>query len=211
MKIPGITRKRDEEVRVVGVTSMGFARDRLMDVITQLKIQAEKLNRTSQRLAARGKELFEMCVRAEQERDKGRATIYANEIAQLRKISRTILKSQLSLEKVILRLETVKEFGDVMNVLGPATSIIRQVQSEISGLVPEVAYNLRQVDDMLESIIVEAGSVTGASVQVMVSDSEAQRILEEAAEIAAQRMKSTFPDLPEGYKHLEETSTEPKQ
>lgn len=210
MKIQNPLRRKEEQVKVIGPSSEVFVRDRLLDVITQLKVQAEKLNRTSQRLAARGKELFEMCVRAEQERDTGRATIYANEIAQLRKMSRTILKSQLSLEKVILRLETVKEFGDVMNVLGPATSIIKQVQSEVAGLVPEVAYNLRHVDEILESIIVEAGNITGATVQVMVSDSEAQKILEEAAEIAAQRMRSTFPDLPEGYKHLE-TSTEPRQ
>ncbi|HDD56524.1 MAG TPA: hypothetical protein ENG18_00705, partial [Nitrososphaeria archaeon] len=132
-----------------------------------------------------------------QELDRDRATIYANEIAQLRKMSRTILKSQISLEKVILRLETIRDFGDVMNVLAPATKIIRRIQSDLSGLVPEVAHNLRMVDEMLEGIMVEAGNVTGATVSVMVADSEARRILEEASEIAAQRMSSQFPELPE--------------
>jgi len=200
--------RRETEARAV-VAPMVY-HDRMLDILTQLKIQSEKLNRTVERLKHRGKELFEQCVKAEQERDSGRATIYANEIAQLRKMTRTVLKSQMSLEKVILRLDTVKEFGDVMHVLGPATSIIRQVQSELSGLVPEVAHNLRVVDDMLESIIIEAGNVTGASVYVSVSDGEAQKILEEAGEIAAQRMKTSFPDLPETYKHLETTGPEPK-
>jgi len=177
--------------------------DRMVDILTQLKIQSEKLNRTSERLKQRARELFEQCVKAEQERDTARATVYANEIAQLRKMMRTILKSQLSLDKVILRLETVKEFGDVMHVLQPATSIIKQVQSELTGLVPEVAYNLRKVDEMLEGIVIEAGNVAGASVYVSVNDSEAQRVLEEAAEIAAQRMKNSFPDLPESYRQVE--------
>ncbi|MEM1943237.1 MAG: Snf7 family protein [Candidatus Caldarchaeum sp.] len=177
--------------------------DRMLEVLTQLKIQNEKLNRTIERLKHRGKELFEQCVRAEQEKDTARATIYANEIAQLRKMTRTLLASHMSLDKVVLRLETVKEFGDVMHVLGPATQIIKQVQHEISGIVPEVAHSLKRVDEMLESIIIEAGNVTGGSVYVSVSDPEAQKIMEEAAEVAAQRMKSNFPELPETYQHLE--------
>jgi len=176
--------------------------NRLMDILTHLKIQSEKLKRTYQRLLARDRTLFEACVRAEQELDRDRAVIYANEIAQLRKMSRTVLRSQISLEKVILRLETVQEFGDVMRALAPATKIIKQVQSELSGLVPEVASALRTVDEMLETVIIEAGNVTGAQISVMVSDSEAQRILEEAAEVAAQRMNSQFPQLPETLKDV---------
>ena len=170
---------------------------RINDILIQLRVQAEKLKRTYQRLLARDRELFEACVGAEQELDRDRATIYANEIAQLRKMSRTILKSQISLEKVILRLETIKDFGDVMNVLGPATKIVKQIQGELSGIVPEVAHNLGVIDEMLESVIVEAGSFTGATTTVMVADSEARKILEEAAEIAAQRMSKQFPELPE--------------
>jgi len=170
---------------------------RINEILIQLRVQAEKLRRTYQRLVARDRELFEACVGAEQERDRDRATMYANEIAQLRKMGRTILKSQISLEKVILRLETIKDFGDVMNVLAPATMIVKQIQSELSGIVPEVAHNLGVIDEMLESVIVEAGSFTGATTAIMVADSEARKILEEAAEIAAQRMSKQFPELPE--------------
>ncbi len=184
---------------------------RINDILIQLRVQAEKLKRTYQRLLARDRELFEACVGAEQEFDRDRATIYANEIAQLRKMSRTILKSQISLEKVILRLETIKDFGDVMNVLGPATRIVKQIQTELSGIVPEVAHNLSVIDEMLESVIVEAGSFTGATTTVMVADSEARKILEEAAEIAAQRMSKQFPELPEqiNVENNKETSKTP--
>ncbi|MEM2115295.1 MAG: hypothetical protein QXS12_07570, partial [Candidatus Caldarchaeum sp.] len=65
------------------------------------------------------------------------------------------------------------------------------------------AHSLKRVDEMLESIIIEAGNVTGGSVYVSVSDPEAQKIMEEASEVAAQRMKSNFPELPETYQHLE--------
>lgn len=173
---------------------------RFTEVLMALRIQSDKLSRTVARLSARAKELFEQCVRAQQEGDVSRATIYANEIAQLRKMSRVVVRSQLSLEKVILRLETVKEFGDVMHVLGPATAIVKQVQSDLAGIVPEVAQNLRYVDEVLEGLIAEAGSVSGTVVSVSISDPEAQRILQEASEVAAQRMKTAFPDVPEGLK-----------
>lgn len=206
MKIPFVEKfVRPSQVEEATVTdrSSFLMEDKMLKIITQLRVQAERLNRTSQRLTGRGRELFDQCVRAETEKDSARAYIYANEISQLRKMSRTVLRSQMSLEKVILRLETVREFGDVLNVLGPASSIIRQVQGELSGVVPEVANSLVQVDEMLDGLIVEAGNVTGATVDVMVRDEEAQKILQEASEIAAQRMKTSFPDLPEAYKHLE--------
>jgi division protein CdvB (Snf7/Vps24/ESCRT-III family) len=173
---------------------------RFTEIMMALRLQADKLSRTAARLSARGKELFEQCVRAQQEGDVSRATVYANEIAQLRKMTRVVMRSQLSLEKVILRLETVKEFGDVMHVLGPAAAIIRQVQSDLSGVVPEVSQNLKYVDEVLENLIAEVGSVTGTTTTVTVSDPEAQKILQEAAEIAAQRMKTVFPDVPEAFK-----------
>ncbi len=179
---------------------------RVNDIIIQLRVQSEKLRRAYQRLIARDRELFEACVSAEQELDRDRATIYANEIAQLRKMSRTILRSQISLEKVILRLETIKDFGDVMNVLAPATKIVKQIQVDLSGIVPEVSHNLGVIDEMLESVIVEAGSFTGAMTTVTVADREARKILEEAAEIAAQRMSKQFPELPELASGSEEGS-----
>jgi len=188
---------------------MGMSDSRYLEIVTALKIQAEKLNRTAQRLIARGKDLFEQCVRAQQEGDVGRATIYANEIAQLRKMSRVVVRSQLSLEKVILRLETVKEFGDVMHVLGPATAIIKHVQADLAGVVPEVAENLRYVDEMLEGLIIEAGTVSGSITSITTSDGDAQKILQEAAEVAAQRMKTAFPEIPESLK-LSEGGTEAK-
>jgi division protein CdvB (Snf7/Vps24/ESCRT-III family) len=56
---------------------------------------------------------------------------------------------------------------------------------------------------------VEAGTVTGETLDITVRDQEARKVLEEASEIAAQRMKTSFPELPDAYKHLE-SDTEAK-
>jgi len=175
-----------------------FFGEQLTNVMTQMKIQAEKLRRTADNLSDRGKTMFEKCVRAQQDTDMSRAAMYANEVAQQRKMCRLILKSQLALEQVILRLETVREFGDIAKVLGPATNIVLQVQAEIGGLVPEVSMGLSRIDEMLASLMVEAGGVTGETLAVQVEDEEAQKILQEASEVAAQRLNSSWPEIPEG-------------
>ena len=147
----------------------------------RLKVQNDKLNRTTQKLQARAKGLFDQCVQAETNKDTDRAAIYANEIAELRKMNRVILRSQHSLERVTIRLETVKEFGDVMGVLGPAVNIVQQIQGELTGVVPEVAGDLAKVDEMLDTLLVEAGTVTGETVDVSVHDEEARKVLQEAS------------------------------
>jgi division protein CdvB (Snf7/Vps24/ESCRT-III family) len=200
---------RKKEVQIPPQPIQPPMRDRVTEIITKLRVQSEKLNRTTQRLQARAKELFDLCVRAQTEKDTARASMYANEIAELRKMNRVILRSQHSLEKVIIRLETVKEFGDVMNVLGPAVNVVQQIQGDLSGVVPEVAGDLSKVDEMLDTLLVEAGTVTGETLDITVRDQEARKVLEEASEIAAQRMKTSFPELPDAYKHLE-SDTEAK-
>ena len=193
---------RGEKVRVLTPRpedDRWFFGEQLTNVGTQMKIQAEKLRRTADNLSDRGKTMFEKCVRAQLEKDSSRAAMYANEVAQQRKMCRLILKSQLALEQVILRLETVREFGDIAKVLAPAMNIVLQVQGEIGGLVPEVGMGLSKIDDILASLMVEAGSISGETLTVQVQDEEAQKILREASELAAQRLRSSWPELPESH------------
>lgn len=197
MKLP----LRREKVKVLtprAEEDRWFIGEQVTSVATQMKVQAEKLRRTADKLSDRGKMMFEKCVRAQQEKDSSRAAMYANEVAQQRKMTRLILKSHLALEQVILRLETVREFGDIAKVLAPAMNIVLQVQAEVGGLVPEVGAGLSRIDDMLASLMVEAGGITGETLTVQVQGEEAQKILREASEVAAQRVKSSWPELPEG-------------
>jgi division protein CdvB (Snf7/Vps24/ESCRT-III family) len=177
----------------------------LTEVVTLLRIHENKLENVANRFSDRGKELFEKCVLAQQQKDHGRAAIYAEEIANLRKISKVVLRSQLSLRQAALRIETLHDFKDAGAVLGPVVNLVSQIRKDLSGIVPDVANGLARVDDMLASFIVETGSVGGYSFEESVHSEEARKILQEASEISASRMRSKFPDLPEDYKHLEET------
>jgi division protein CdvB (Snf7/Vps24/ESCRT-III family) len=49
---------------------------------------------------------------------------------------------------------------------------------------------------MLSNILVEAGQLGGLTLNFEAANEEAERILAEAAAVAEQRMKESFPELP---------------
>ena len=62
---------------------------------TKLKMQVDKLDQVSARMMERDKNLFNKVVDAFAKHDMDRATLYANELAELRKMSKIILFSKL--------------------------------------------------------------------------------------------------------------------
>ena len=142
------------------------------------------------------KEMFNKCVRAQMEKDNPRAAMYANECAQVRKMAKVTLQCQLALEQSALRLETVRDFGHVASMMTPVASVVRSVQGQITGVIPEVGLELAEIGEMLNSVVIEAGAASGSSYELQASGEEAQRILTEASTLAEHRMQQRFPDLP---------------
>ncbi|MHC1586866.1 MAG: hypothetical protein ACXQTV_04915, partial [Candidatus Hecatellaceae archaeon] len=83
--------------------------------------------------------------------------------------------------------------------MAPITSVIHSLKGKLSGIVPEVSYELGSIGEMLNGMMVEAGVAAGAPSLPEASSEESKRILQEAALVAEQRMKEKFPELPEAY------------
>ncbi|MEM2864495.1 MAG: hypothetical protein QW569_04970 [Candidatus Bathyarchaeia archaeon] len=139
-------------------------------------------------------------MKARMAHDDPRAIIYANECAEVRKIAKLTLASQLALEKAILRLETVKEFGDLASAMSHIPQVIHMIRAQIAGIMPETSYELNDICATLEDIALQTGeALTDTSLQP--STEEAQTILREANVIAEQQVRERFPELP--VKNLE--------
>ena len=192
-------RKKASQPPPQPIRSPGLTGAYNIKVITELEVQVEKLKRISQRLTSRGRELFEKCVRAQQQRDSVAASMYAAEVAEMRKSSSVIIRGELSLERVVLRLRSIIDFKQAIDSVGPAIKVIEQVQSDLRGVAPEVSANLASLNDMLDDVMVSAGSMPGGFAETTVIDQEAQGILKEASSIAEQRVKSSFPDMQQLY------------
>lgn len=141
--------------------------------------------------------MFQRCIGAQLSKDPAHAALYANECAEIRKMAHLTLSSELALERVILRMQTVEEFGDIMAQIAPVIGVVRETRGRIAGVIPEVANELGEVNDMLSDMSMETGQVgDNQTFDMTASSSEARKVLEESSVIASQQMKERFPELP---------------
>jgi division protein CdvB (Snf7/Vps24/ESCRT-III family) len=170
-------------------------KEQVATALYRLKVQQNKLETAAMRMQQHDKEIFTKCVNSQMAHDVARASMYANECAEVRKMAKVTLQCQLALEQVSLRLETIEEFGDMARLMAPAASVVHSIKNQISGLIPEVGFELNEIGEVLNSVVVEAGETVGSSYEIDASSNEAQRILTEANTIADQHMRDRFPDL----------------
>jgi len=171
-------------------------RDKITKTIYGINMVQHKLEASNQRMEQKHKTLFNKCVLAQQNKDAQTSIMYANECAQVKKIAQTMVTSQLALEQVSLRLETVQDFGDVAAEVMPAMKIMGIVQNRLSGIVPEVSRSLGTMTQTLDSLVLEAGEATGQNWNVMSGGEDAEKVLAEAAIIAEKKVREGFPELP---------------
>lgn len=172
-------------------------RERISYTIYRLKVQEGRLDQAYQRMQNHYNELFRKCTNAVLAKDSARASIYANECAEIRKMCQTILRSQFAIEQVVLRLETVEEFGDIVVEMSPVAGVINSIKGHLAGVVPEVSYKLGEIGDTLNDLVMEAGGASSISWNVTSSGEESEKILSDANTIAEQKMKEKFPTLPD--------------
>lgn len=171
-------------------------KQRVNECLFKLKVQQRKLERTSYHMQQRDQALYGKCVLAIQGKSTQQASMYANECAELRKMAKVVLHSELALEQVTLRLEAVNEFGTLAATMMPVANVVRTLKTQLEGVMPEVSLELAEVNDTLEGLAVEVGEATETSFDTTTPTAESQHILQEANIVAEQKMKERFPELP---------------
>jgi len=174
----------------------GPLKPRLDMAVRRIELQIIKLDQASERFSQRDKSLFAKIVDAYAKHDMEHAKVFANELAEIRKMEKMIMNARLALEQIVLRLKTITELGDVLATLAPAVGVLKTVRIGLSSFMPEVDTELGEIGDMLSSIIIEAGQTTGLTINFETANEDAQRILTEAAAVAEQRIKEKLPELP---------------
>ncbi len=167
-------------------------------VVANYKIRAmvSRLEVFIERLRDRDRSLFERVVDALTQGDETRAVMYANEIAEIRKLVKQLTVTQVALEQVALRIETVLTMGDVMAGLAPVIGVVKELKNMLRGIMPEISLELSEVEEGLRDVVLTTGEALGLPGGDIYASPEARRILEEARIVAEQRMKEKFPELP---------------
>ena len=165
----------------------------------RLEIQLASMDRASERFNEKDKVLFSKLVDAYTKHDTAHANIYANELAEVRKMAKLTMNARLALDQVMLRLRTCSEFGDLVANLAPAIGVLRSVGSCIPGVIPEAESELGEIGNMLSGIMFDAGSGAGMTMNFNNVNEDTAKILAEAAAVAEQKVTANFPELPSGF------------
>ena len=171
-------------------------RQQIVTALYKIGAQINKLDYSLAKLQSYDKMLFEKTVNAIVEGDKSKAAMYANEVAEVRKMAKVIMTVRYALERVKLRLETAVIFGDVQANLAPAIVALRQVAGYIKGMIPDVFAELVEIDENLQVAMLQATTQAPIMLESTYVTEEAQKILRDASIVAEQRLKEAFPELP---------------
>jgi division protein CdvB (Snf7/Vps24/ESCRT-III family) len=176
--------------------------------IYTLKTQQNKLEQASFRLKERDRILFETCMSALKKNNKEKATICATEIAEVRKLVKFLYNVQLAIERVIMRLETIKELGDIVTDLKPALRLLQGVSQELFQVLPDVSTELSNVNSAIQDTLHATKLTADENLVPVGKKTEAgEEILKEVSCFMEQKLSETLPEPPVNAPMKEKVST----
>lgn len=125
-----------------------------------------------------------------------RAKALANELVNIRRIKNTTRNMNLTLEMLVIRFSTLKDFGMIMNTIEPTIDMIKNIQLDISAIVPTANGVLSEMSEVSSEVLNESMRIDGNyAIQTSV-DSDALDILTEVESAMEQDAKTKLPEIP---------------
>ncbi|HEY6756116.1 MAG TPA: Snf7 family protein [Nitrososphaera sp.] len=193
-----------------GIKPQTPLKPRIEEAQKKLHMQIARLDAIASRMQEKDKLIFKRVVLAMQSHDSSHAKVLSGELSQIRKMNKMVTSAKLALEQIQLRLNTMTELGDVVVTLSPAMSVIKGLQSGLSGMMPEADQSFGQISELLGNIMTDSGQIPNSEIaNFNTINEDTSQIMEEASAVVEMNMKNKFPDLPSPNltaKNLEATS-----
>jgi len=138
--------------------------------------------------------------------------MYANEVAEVRRLMNLLSSTQIAIERIILRLETVKELNTIMVDLKPALSALKSVTQGIVQTMPDVATELDRINESIsETLIATSSKSTEPPILPLnMKTPGGQEILSEVATVLEEKLAEKLPEPPATITVQQKTETEPE-
>lgn len=170
--------------------------DAIYQAIYKLKVQRVRLEQVIVRLRERDRILFETCVTAIRNRNKERAVIFANELTEVRKLLSTVSHTQIVIERVVLRLETIKELNGLLGELKPALKVLQGVAQCLDKVMPDMAYEMDQVNESISDALAISKVAPVEPIAHEAKTPATEEIMKEVSEFLQQRVAEKLPEPP---------------
>jgi division protein CdvB (Snf7/Vps24/ESCRT-III family) len=175
----------------------GPLKPRLDAARKKIQVLVDRLEELHSINKPRDNEIFGKLMVSINENDTQHSILLSSELGKARQLSRALLLTSVALEKLLSKLSSASDFGDLVVVLGPAMAVVKSLRSSITPYLSEMEGDLGIVSELLSGILVDAGQVGGFTINFEAANEEAVRFTGEVSRVVDQRMKEEFSTVPE--------------
>lgn len=173
-------------LRLIGIGSDGDVKPKIASTIKEIEAHRKELENLRLKLEQRRKALFDTTVKAMMSKDQTKASVYADEWSELRKVGRVVYASELALTQVVLRLESISYVGDVMYHMSRAFRVVKKVNKTVQGLVPTLDQASDDINNTLNETMSQMGQFS-PSINLNIRTESGEELVEQARRLAEER------------------------
>jgi division protein CdvB (Snf7/Vps24/ESCRT-III family) len=156
--------------------------------------QITKLNKLSKKFGMMDRDFRKQIVQNIKVGNNVRAKALANELVNIRRIQHTTRNMVMSLEVVALRSTIIGEFAVIMDTINPTIDLIKDIEKDISMVIPTAHEVLNDVTNASSEIL--NYNVNPDLKITMPIDEDALKILSEVEHNVEEETRQKLPDIP---------------
>ena len=174
----------------------GPLKPKVQNGIKRIRTQITKLDSMITKLKERDNKLFQRIIEATQSHDVSTSKILSKELAEVRKVSKILGNARIALEQIELRLTTYHDLGDTVVTIMPTLGLMKNLKSSLAKFMPGADQEINQMAEMLGGFMTDSFSSEGTFGIDDTTNSESEKILQEAAAVAESSTDQMFPSVP---------------
>ena len=188
---PGITDKINDTFN-----PKGALKPKIQNGIKKLQTQIAKLDSMIVKLNERDAKLFKRIVETTQLHDVSASRILSKELVEVRKTTKILGNARIALEQIELRLTTYHDLGDTVVTIMPTIGLMKNLKSSLVKFMPNADQEINQMAQMLGGFMTDSFSTDATFGMNETTNSESEKILQEAAAVAESSVGNRFPSMP---------------
>ena len=172
--------------------------------------QLSRLRLLDKKFAAMDKDFRYKITQSIKSGNNSRAKALANELSNIRRVRDTTQNVSLALEVVVIRFSTINEFATVMETINPTIELIKEIQRDISTVVPSASGMISEVNSITSDVLVNSNLKLDINKIPTPIDADAISILNEVENMLEDEAKVRLPEIPTSIQEIRESKVAEK-
>lgn len=166
------------------------------ELVVRLDMILKEVRDVTERLVNRYKDLVREALVAKSEKKNERALVYANEASQVSRYIKKAMITEMIVEQVKLRLETLGEVADIAKALASISSLLHIAKDYVSDIAPNLAVGLELTISKTRELVAGTSDTVPVKVEdALIISPEARELLTKVEKSVEEKL-SQLPEIP---------------